>query len=167
MRQLLSCRRKGGNVLIRRGGVKRPGWGLGAAAAGRYSLQKEVGLQNGWCRRSPQAMRTLCQEEEMRFLLLLKERFLWQCREPCAQRICWDWRGQCECRISKKAASSISSPTAATPQLFHSAVLSLVICFHSHAVASASRINLNEPSHWSISHKCSRSNNFTSWSCYC
>lgn len=26
------------NVLIRRGGVKRPGWGVGAAAAGRYSL---------------------------------------------------------------------------------------------------------------------------------
>lgn len=34
------------NVLIWRGGVKRPGWGVGAAA-GRYSLQKEVGLQNG------------------------------------------------------------------------------------------------------------------------
>lgn len=34
------------NVLIRRGGVKRTGWGVGAAA-GRYSLQKEVGLRNG------------------------------------------------------------------------------------------------------------------------
>lgn len=51
------------NVLIWRGGVnKDPVTGWAAAAAGRYSLQKEVGLGRGSCRRSLQAMRTLCQE---------------------------------------------------------------------------------------------------------
>lgn len=75
---------------------------------------------------SLKATETLCQEEEMRFLLSFKGRFLWQCREPCAQQICWEWRGLSESRISKNS-SSISSPTTAAPPHRHSCLLSLII----------------------------------------
>lgn len=51
-----------------------------------------------------------------------------------------EWRGLRESRISKKF-SSISSPSAATPLLFHSTLSSLIICFHSHTVEAARGIN--------------------------
>ena len=51
-----------------------------------------------------------------------------------------------ESRISKTTASSISYP----PPTFHRGLLSLIVCFHSHAVETLGGLFRETPSHWSI-----------------
>lgn len=98
--------REGGWVMVGRACRRR--WALKMADAG--GLYRQWGL--------------FVREKEMRFLLWLKGKFLWQCGEPCAQRNCWERRGLSESRISKKS-SSISSPSTANSLLFPAAAFYL------------------------------------------